>query len=132
MLVTINAKAAKTGSYENAATATADGDITANSNKTVTVVKQPTLAIEAKCSGNIPDRADPDRSFIVKNTGNAVAANTMVTANVPAGTSFVSAADMGGKYGGATRFPGTSAALNPGENRDGRDGGQGAPARAIR
>ncbi|HNB59230.1 MAG TPA: hypothetical protein PK308_02885, partial [Phycisphaerales bacterium] len=29
MLVTINAKAAKTGSYENAATATADGDITA-------------------------------------------------------------------------------------------------------
>lgn len=115
MLVTINAKAAKTGSYENAATATADGDITANSNKTVTVVKQPTLTIEAKCGGNILIGRNSNCTFIVKNTGNAVAANTMVTANVPAGTSFVSA-DMGGKAAG-NKVSWNVGNLNPGESK---------------
>lgn len=113
--VSVTAKASKTGSYENTATAGADGDINANSNKTVTVVKQPTLAIEAKCGGNILIGRNTTCTFTVRNTGNAVSASTVVSGNLPAGTTFVSA-DNGGTMGGG-KVNWNVGNLNPGDSK---------------
>ncbi len=114
-LITINTKAGKVGSYDNSATAMADGDITANSNKTTTVVKQPTLAIEAKCGANILMGRNTNCTFIVKNNGNAVAAGTVVSANIPAGTTFVSADSGGAAAGGKVNW--NLGSLNAGESK---------------
>lgn len=90
---TFNVKAAKVGSYTNSATATADGGLTANSNSTVTEVKAPVLAIDKKC----PDRVFVGRpvrfDITVSNTGNAVAANTVVRDTLPQGVTVVNAGE---------------------------------------
>jgi uncharacterized repeat protein (TIGR01451 family) len=96
-----NVKAAKVGSYTNSANAMAEGGLTANSNSTVTEVKAPALAIDKKC---------PDKLFVgrpikfditVSNTGNAVAANTVVRDVLPQGTTLVNASEGGTASGGA-------------------------------
>jgi uncharacterized repeat protein (TIGR01451 family) len=113
--VTVTAKAAKTGSYDNSASAMADGDITASSNKTTTVVKQPTLAIETKCGANILIGRNTTCTYTVKNNGNAVASGTVVSGMVPAGTSFVSADNGGAMAGGKVNW--NVGNLNPGESK---------------
>lgn len=89
----------KTGSFNSTASAAADGKLTAASNTAVTTIKKPVLAITAKCpTGTTMIGRNMSFGFTVKNTGDANSANTMLTAPLPAGTSFVSA-DMGGAPG---------------------------------
>jgi uncharacterized repeat protein (TIGR01451 family) len=85
---------AKTGSYTNAATATADGGLKSEAKATTKVV-QPVLTIAKKC---------PEKAFIgrpihyeitVTNTGDAVSKATTLVDTLPAGATFVSATDGG-------------------------------------
>jgi uncharacterized repeat protein (TIGR01451 family) len=88
------AKAAKPGSYSSPATATAAG-LNASAPQTTSVVKQPALAIECKAGKQIFIGRDATFEFTVKNTGDAPAANTTVTAALPAGATFVRATEGG-------------------------------------
>lgn len=91
---TINAQAGKPGSYANKAVATANGGLTDDAAAT-TVVRQPVLTI-AKTATEIAYEGRPvSYSVKVGNTGDAVAANTVVTDVLPAGVTFVSATDQG-------------------------------------
>lgn len=95
-----NLKAAKSGKYENNATASADDGLSANSNTVATTVTQPQLKLAAECPAGGPvGRSGRNFTFkfTVSNTGDA-GCNTTVTAPVPAGTTFVSA-DNGGTAG---------------------------------
>lgn len=93
--VTFNAKAGRVGSFSNQATAQSSNGLNATSNTTVTEAKAPTLTITKRC----PDRVLIGRAMrfeiTVTNTGNAVAANTVVRDTIPAGTTFASATDGG-------------------------------------
>lgn len=100
--ISIAAKASKPGSYQNTATA-ASGDVTASSNTTTTLVRQPTLNIDAQCGGNINIGRTNTCKFVVKNTGNGVAANTVVTAPLSGGQ-FVSADNGGTASGGGVSW----------------------------
>ncbi len=95
--MTATAKAAKAGKYDNMATAMAAGGLEAKSATVSSVIKQPVLAISADCpQGGMMGRAGRDFTFkfTVSNKGDA-GCNSMVSAPVPAGTTFVSA-DSGG------------------------------------
>lgn len=92
---TAQVKAAAPGSYDNTATAKADGGLEAKSNTTKTVVRMPVLTITKKC---------PEKRFIgrpieyeitVTNTGDGVAKGAVCEDMLPAGVSFVSATDGG-------------------------------------
>ncbi|GJQ29124.1 MAG: hypothetical protein HBSAPP03_10080 [Phycisphaerae bacterium] len=94
-----NAKAAKRGSYENTGKANADGGLSATSNKTTTVVRQPELDLKVECPEGILLGRIASFKFTVSNKGDGVSANTVLTAPIPAGSSFVSA-DNGGVVNG--------------------------------
>ncbi len=87
-------KGTKTGKFDNKATASAAGDLTAESEVASLTVHQPVLTVEAACERGtiLPGRQTTCR-FTVKNTGDSPSANTIVTA--PISGSFV-AADNGG------------------------------------
>lgn len=97
--VRFTAKASRTGSFTNPASATADGGLSAQASCT-TVVKQPMLAVT---------KTGPDMRYIgrpaeyditVRNTGDSPAVNTVLTDPIPAGTEFVSATENGSMSGG--------------------------------
>lgn len=90
--VLVKAKASSIGEYESGATATATGGVTAESNDTTTVVQQPKLAITTNCPKTRYIGRDVEFEYKVTNTGNAVAANTIVDATIPAGTKVKGAA----------------------------------------
>lgn len=93
---TFTAKAGKPGTYTNAATATAANGLTADSGEVQTVVRQPVLTIKAECpTGTIMQGRNATFKFTVCNTGDAPSTGTTLTAQVPAGVTFVSA-DSGG------------------------------------
>lgn len=101
-----NLKAAKSGKYENNASASADDGLTANSNTVATTVTQPQLKIAAECpQGGAVGRGGRNLTFkfTVSNTGDA-ACNTTVTAPVPAGTTFVSADNAGAAGAGGVSW----------------------------
>lgn len=88
-------KASKTGTYQNSAVARAANDLTANSNTTSTIFRQPVLQIA--CSA-------PEERFIgrtaaftleVKNTGDAACADTVIRAAVPGGSEVVTTSKGG-------------------------------------
>lgn len=99
---TLNAvvKAARTGRYENNATASASGNLTAESNTVATVVRQPVLTISCEAREEQYLGRDFNYRFCIKNTGEAPAADTIVTAALPAGATMVSASDGGTVAGG--------------------------------
>ncbi len=104
--LTATAKAAKAGKYDNMATAVAAGGLEAKSASVSAVVKQPILAITADCpQGGMMGRAGRDFAFkfTVSNKGDA-ACNAMVSAPVPAGTTFVSADSGGAAQGNAVSW----------------------------
>lgn len=93
--LTFKVKASKPGSYTNVATARASGDLTAESNKTTTVFRQPVLQIA--CTA--PEERYIGRSAAfnleIKNTGDAPSAETVVKAAAPSGAE-VAAVTKGG------------------------------------
>ncbi len=109
-------KAAKTGKYDNKASASADGNLKAESQTVTTVVRQPVLAISCKTSADtIVLGRDATFTFEVKNTGDAACADAVVSANVPAGATFVSADNMGAAAGNAVSWK--LGAVGPGQTR---------------
>lgn len=97
----VRVKANGTGSFQNVATATAQNGLTAESNRTTTTVTKPALTLTANCSQTQFLGRNICFEYVVRNTGTAPAANTVVTANIPAGTTFVEAS-TGGTASGAT------------------------------
>ncbi len=96
---TSQVKVGKSGRYENDATATADGNLRAQSNKAAVVARQPNLTIDVECGGSIMMGRSAGAKITACNKGDGVSANTVVTAPIPAGTTFVSA-DNGGQVSG--------------------------------
>lgn len=94
-----NTKAAKVGSYNNTATANAEGNLSATSNATTTVVKNCNLEITKTGPATLYIGRDATYTITVKNSGNGVAKSTVVEDAVPAGTTFKSATEGGALVG---------------------------------
>lgn len=99
--VSLTLKAEKTGQYTNVATAAGIGGLSAESNSTTVIVKQPILAIE---------KTGPEKRYVgrkitydiqVSNEGDGPATSTVIEDTIPANTSFVSASN-GGTFAGNT------------------------------
>lgn len=91
---TVNAKATRTGVFENKAVATADGGLSDDAS-TSTSVKQPVLTI-SKTASDVAYEGRPVKYTIkVANTGSAPAAATVLTDTIPSGVKFVSASSGG-------------------------------------
>ncbi len=102
--VTIQAKASKAGRFESAASASGSGGLTAESTRTATVIRQPTLAVSVKCPDRVFFGREVNYEITVRNTGDGASANTMVTAGLPGGSTFVKASDNGGPSGGGVSW----------------------------
>jgi uncharacterized repeat protein (TIGR01451 family) len=97
--VTVQTKAAKTGTYNNVGSVAAAGNLTAQSNTTTTIVRQPVLTIACEAPQKVLLGRDATFAFTVKNTGDAPSNNTTLTLPLPAGTTFVSATEGGMSQG---------------------------------
>ncbi len=91
---TMQLKASKKGRFENNATATASGGLTANSNTVAVAVKQPELAVSIKCPERVFLGRDAKYDLTVANKGDATCNGTTLVANIVGG-SFKSASDGG-------------------------------------
>ncbi|MCC7170910.1 MAG: DUF11 domain-containing protein [Planctomycetes bacterium] len=94
-----NVKATKTGSFQNSATAMADGGLKGDSNSVTTVVRKPALALEMNCPSQAFTGTSARFRITVRNTGDGACDDTVVSATIPTGTTFMSA-DNGGKNAG--------------------------------
>lgn len=92
---TFPVKVSKTGSYSNKAMATADGNLTAESQAIGLKATQPVLEAKAECPAGLLIGRPASVKFTVSNKGDAACKATTFRAAVPAGTTFVSA-DNGG------------------------------------
>lgn len=92
---TVIVRADKTGTYTNKAVAVADGNLKAESGETRTVVTQPILAIEKTGPELEYLGRDVSYAIVVTNTGNAPAAETVVTDTIPANVEQIQASDNG-------------------------------------
>jgi uncharacterized repeat protein (TIGR01451 family) len=113
---TFNARAQRTGSFTNPAKATSAQGVEADAQASVRVVKPAltlactTPAMQEINLGNFQSQftAFFGRPFEVcwevKNTGDAAAANTVITVPVPAGLTFRSATDGGSATGGSVTW----------------------------
>ncbi len=99
-VLTVNAKAAKTGTFESPASAAASGGLTAKAAAASTVVRQPMLTLTCKGSDRVFIGRDATFEFTVKNTGNGPSNNTTVSVPLPAGVQLVRASDGGSAAGG--------------------------------
>lgn len=114
---TFAVKAAKTGNYNNNATATADNNLSAQSNTVAFMVKAPQLAITKSCPPGVLRIGLPASFKItVTNKGDAPATNTRVEDNLPSGTTFVSATDGGTFAGGKVTW--NVGTLAPGASKE--------------
>ena len=95
----VQVKAAKPGRFENNAQAMASGGLTANSNTVATVLTQPALAVSIKCPERVFLGRDICYEVTVRNTGDGPSNNTILSANLPAGTTFARASDGGAPAG---------------------------------
>ncbi|MCC6234269.1 MAG: DUF11 domain-containing protein [Verrucomicrobiales bacterium] len=108
-----NAKAARTGSYNNPAKATSAQGVEADAQASVKVVK-PALTIACITP---PEKTGPmggkfaefigrpfEVCFEVKNTGDAPSASTVVSLPIPAGLTFRSATEGGANSGGTVNW----------------------------
>jgi len=102
--VAVMAKASKTGSYANAAKATAANNLSADSNTVTTVVRQPVLAVacNAPAERYIGRKATYD--FTVTNKSDMQSQNTVIEASVPAGVQVSEISDNGKQSGGMVRW----------------------------
>ncbi|MEQ8770847.1 MAG: hypothetical protein RIB60_10110 [Phycisphaerales bacterium] len=102
--VTINARASRTGSFDNDATAVADGGLTANSGVASTVVVQPELEITSDCTDRQFIGRNFTHSYTIRNTGTGDCDDTMVSISLPAGAEFVRASSGGVQNGSTVNF----------------------------
>ncbi len=91
----VKTKAIRTGKHQSWAVATAEGGLESKSENVTTIVYQPVLAITAEAADQQIIGRDVTYRFMVKNTGDAAAANTVVVADIPAAAQFVRASEGG-------------------------------------
>jgi uncharacterized repeat protein (TIGR01451 family) len=103
--VSVVAMASGTGEYCSPASASSSDGLTANSGDPCTVVVAPKLAITCNARDNQYINRNSEFEFEVTNTGDGVAANTVVNVALPAGAEFVSASSGATPAGGAIAFP---------------------------
>ncbi|HZW10781.1 MAG TPA: hypothetical protein VFF69_12830 [Phycisphaerales bacterium] len=98
----VSVRAAGPGRYTSAPSVTSDCGIQGQAEPVSTIVRQPVLAMEADCGG---ERVFLGRNvtftFNLSNTGDAACNETVVTARLPSGATFVSA-DNNGQASGNT------------------------------
>jgi uncharacterized repeat protein (TIGR01451 family) len=116
--ITYVARASKTGRYEGPGAASATGGLKADSNATATVVKQPVLELTKKA---LQEKVLVGRGtgtftheITIKNTGDGVAANTIITDTPPAGVTVVKA---DGAVPAAGKLQWNAGDLRPGESK---------------
>ena len=102
--ITINARADRTGSFNNTATAVADGGLTASSSTVTTVVSQPSLEITSDCTGESFIGRNFTHSYTIRNTGDTECDDTRVVVQLPGGAQFVRASSEGVAQGGSVVF----------------------------
>lgn len=95
----VKANASRTGTFNNSATATADGGLTAEAGPTNTVVVAPELTIASNCSETQFLGRNMTFGYTIQNVGNGEAAATVASATIPAGTTLVRNSD-GGRVSG--------------------------------
>jgi uncharacterized repeat protein (TIGR01451 family) len=95
----LNLKAQKTGSFSNAAKASADGGITSGSNTVSTAVKQAVLKVNQSGPSEIYVGRNAEFKIAVTNVGDASSENTVLKSEIPGGSSFVRASEGGSKSG---------------------------------
>lgn len=110
----INAKAANTGTYNNTASASGDGGLSANAAST-TVVKAPMLAITKSAPAKRFAGRPVQFTINVANKGDGVAKNAVVVDAIPGGTRFLKA-DGGGTFANGT-ITWNLGDLNPGDSK---------------
>lgn len=86
----VELKATKAGTFENAATAMADGGLTANA-KASTKITKPNLELTQDCPKTAYLKRVVCSDITVTNKGDGVAKNAAVVVDIPAGTELVSA-----------------------------------------
>jgi len=91
----VTAKANRTGSFSSPAAATSGCGSDANAAAVSTVVRQPKLAIKAECRERIYLGRNVTFNWNITNSGDAASDNTVISAPVPAGSTFVSATNGG-------------------------------------
>lgn len=98
----LQTKAAKTGSYAVKAAATAEGGLTAQSETVTTMIRTPVLVIQ-KDGPSMRNVGRPiTYKITVSNTGDATAANVMLTDVVDAAAATFNSATDGGTMSGST------------------------------
>jgi uncharacterized repeat protein (TIGR01451 family) len=101
----VTAKATKAGNFASAASATsAPLGLTVQSGNPATVVKEPKVEVSCAAPEKVFIGRDITYTFTVKNSGNCAASSTVVSAPVPAGTTFVSADGGGQNMGGKVNW----------------------------
>ncbi|MBL0927948.1 MAG: DUF11 domain-containing protein [Phycisphaerales bacterium] len=100
----VRAMASQKGRFESGASAAAAGGLGAQAAPVATVVTKPALALECKAPAQVFLGRNATFEFTVRNTGDAPANNTMVSAALPAGATLVSASDNGAGAGGALNW----------------------------
>jgi uncharacterized repeat protein (TIGR01451 family) len=85
----------RTGTFKNSARATADGELTATSNETTTIVRLPVLALTKSGPAKKYIGQEFQYRLVVTNGGDGEARKTIVEDRIPANTTFVSASDGG-------------------------------------
>jgi uncharacterized repeat protein (TIGR01451 family) len=113
--ITLNLKASKVGKFENTATATADGGLTAKSATVATTVGQPVLQLTCKAPDKIFPGGTANLEATIKNTGDAPC-DPVVTVNAGGNAKLTSAEGVTptGDASGATIRVGQ---LAPGQSR---------------
>ena len=96
---TVKTKANKTGTFTNKATATANAGLRAASGETKTVVTQPVLTIKKTGPANLYIGRSATYTIVVTNTGDASAANTVITDTIPRDVIDVKASASGNVEG---------------------------------
>jgi uncharacterized repeat protein (TIGR01451 family) len=113
--VSVIAMASETGEFSSPASARSGDGLTADSGRPATVVVAPKLTITCVARENQYINRNSEYRFEVTNTGDGVAANTVVNVAVPASSEFVSASSGGAPVGGSIAFP--VGDLNPGQSK---------------
>ncbi len=98
--ITRTASVARTGEYVSLATATAAGNLSADSDATTTLVRQPVLEIVSECTDTQFVGRNITYTWTVTNTGDAACSDTIVSARLPANSTFVRASGSGRFQGG--------------------------------
>ena len=111
------AMAKQTGRFGSAATAKADGNLTATSGEVSTTVTRPVLVLERKQAAQIYMGRTIAYDLLVRNTGDGEARDVVVTGEVPATAKFLDASDGAVMEGNVIRWkfgtmaPGTTKAF---------------------